>query len=162
MFRLLLIFGLTTIIAHSTTSFSELVAKEGDLEASIALAKPFGLEREIRAIIKIESNNGAYPINLQDPACGVTHIHLKTFFRRHGLKDTPFNRNKWCSLLVQNNDLAIANAIEELVFWQKQFCRNGKCSATQHKNMIKAYNAGWNYKSTKAEEYYKKFEKEYK
>lgn len=151
--------ALLATLTHST-SFDALVAKVDDLEAHIALAKPFGLDKEIRAIIKIESDNGLYPINLQDPACGITHIHLKTFFRRHGLKDTPFNRNKWCSLLIKNPDLAVANAIEELLFWQKQFCK-GKCNSTQHKNMIKAYNAGWNYKGAKAQEYYNKFEKEY-
>ena len=127
-----------------------------------SLAKSFGLEKTIRTIIRIESNDGQYMVNLNDPSCGISHIHLKTYLKRHNIKDTPFNRNKHCQELINNPKLAIANAIEEILFWKSVHCSKSGCDIVQYQNVVKSYNAGWNYSSKKANEYYKRFKKVYK
>lgn len=124
------------------------------------LAKPFDLERTIRTIIKIESDDGKYLVNLNDPSCGITHININTYLKRHNIKNTSFNKNKSCQDLINNPRLAIANAIEELLFWKEYHCKN-ICTKEQYRNVIKSYNTGFNYKSKKAQEYWNKFYKAY-
>ena len=124
------------------------------------LAKPFDLEKTIRTIIKIESDDGKYLVNLNDPSCGITHININTYLKRHNIKDTTFNQNKACQDLINNPVLAIANAIEELLFWKEYHCKN-ICTREQYRNIIKSYNAGFNYKSKKAQEYWDRFYKTY-
>lgn len=124
------------------------------------LAKPFDLERTIRTIIKIESDDGKYLVNLNDPSCGITHININTYLKRHNIKNTSFNKNKSCQDLINNPRLAIANAIEELLFWKEYHCKN-ICTKEQYRNVIKSYNTGFNYKSKKALEYWNKFYKAY-
>lgn len=82
--------------------------------------------------------------------------------RRHKVKDTPFNRNKACSDLINSPKWAILNALQELMFWQKIHCTTGECTTGQYANMIKSYNAGWNYKGKKAREYWDKYKVVYK
>lgn len=123
------------------------------------LAKPYDLEKTVRTLIKLESNDGLYPINLQDPACGLTHINIKTYIRRHKITDTKFNRNKACADLIASPELAIANAIEELLYWKTVHCKR-TCSVDQYARVIKSYNTGWNYNGSKANEYWLKFKKE--
>ena len=132
-----------------------------------SLAGPYDLSNTVKTLIYIESKNGLYPVNLQDPACGITHININTYIKRHKLKDTKFNRNKACSDLIADPAWAITNAIEELSFWKHIHCKrkvNGmpKCTVNQFKNVVKSYNTGWNYKGKAAEEYYEKFRKAYK
>lgn len=125
------------------------------------LADPYDFNDTIKTLIYIESKNGLYPINLQDPACGITHININTYIKRHKLKDTPFNRNKSCSDLIASPEWAILNAIEELTFWKNIHCKSDSCSPAQYKNIIKSYNAGWNYRGSKAQKYWDKFRKAY-
>lgn len=126
------------------------------------IAEPHGLTTTIKTIIYLESRNGVYPINLQDPACGITHININTYMRRHKLKDTPFNRNKACADLIASPEWAILNALQELLFWQKIHCSKGECTGAQYANVIKSYNAGWNYKGKKARDYYNRYKIVYK
>lgn len=126
------------------------------------LAKPYDLVDTIKVIVSLESKNGIYPVNLQDPACGITHININTYMKRHNIKNTNFNRNKACADLILIPGWAITNAIEELEFWKKIHCKQNKCSARQYQNVIRSYNAGWKYRSAKADEYWLKFKTEYK
>lgn len=142
------------------------VAKIADNKANIyalvdRIAEPHGFSTTIKTIIYLESRNGLYPINLNDPACGITHINLNTYMRRHKLKDTPFNRNKACADLINSQEWAILNALQELLFWQKVHCASGDCTTAQFKNVVKSYNTGWNYKGKKAKEYWNRFKKSY-
>lgn len=135
------------------------LTKDKELDRLVdKIATPYDLSQSIKAIIYIESRNGEYPVNLQDPACGVTHIHIKTYMKRHKIKDTNFNRNKACSDLINSPEWAILNALQELIFWQNIHCKNRQCTKAQYRNMIKSYNTGWNYKGAKAREYWAKFE----
>lgn len=127
------------------------------LEALVdRLAKPYGLAKSIKAIILKESAGGIYKVNINDKpfgSCGVTHINLKTYLARHNIKATSFNINKACMDLINNDELAIANAIEELLYWQEQFCNNKQCTKKQWTYIYSAYNAGWNYKSKQGLKY---------
>lgn len=126
------------------------------------LAKPYDFADTIKTLIYIESRNGLYPVNLSDPSCGITHININTYMKRHKIKNTSFNRNKACSDLIESPKWAILNAIEELSFWKQIHCGKYKCTNAQYRNVVKSYNAGWNYKGKKAQEYWEEFRKAYK
>lgn len=155
----ILIIGLCLINFSLANGF--LIYSNIDIDKIVKkLAKPFDLEKTIRTIIKIESDDGKYLVNLNDPSCGITHININTYLKRHNIKDTSFNQNKACQDLINNPILAIANAIEELLFWKEYHCKN-ICTKEQYRNVVKSYNAGFNYKSKKAQEYWDRFFKAY-
>lgn len=120
--------------------------------------KPYDLSYTLQAIVLIESGSFEKPIkvNLQDPSAGITHIHIKYFLKRHNIKDTPYSRNRVAQALIDNDDLAIAEAIAILEFWKDRFCTRWGCTANQWGNVFAAYNGGYNYKSKKPREYAKK------
>lgn len=156
LFSALVVLMLGALVSLKADNFK----KDTELDKLVeTLASPYDLSKTIKAIIQLESYNGKYLVNLQDPACGVTHININTYMKRHNLKNTNFNRNKACADLINSPDWAILNAIEELEFWKKIHCHNGACSFSQYRNMVKSYNAGWNYKSKKAQEYWEKFKR---
>ena len=122
------------------------------------VGKPYDLSYTLQAIVLVESGSFEKPIkvNLQDPSAGITHIHIKYFLKRHNIKDTPYSRNRVTQALIDNDDLAIAEAIANLEFWKDRFCTRWGCTANQWDNVWAAYNGGYNYKSKKAREYAKK------
>lgn len=115
--------------------------------------KPYDLGLTLVAIVEEESGFGRYKVNLQDPSCGLTMIHLKYFLVRNKIADNDFNRNKACQDLINDDELAIAEAIAVLMFWKNKFCNQWGCSSKQWLNVWSAYNGGYNYKSKKAREY---------
>lgn len=125
----------------------------------IKAGKPYDLSYTLRAIVEVESSGGKYKINLQDPSCGVTMIHLKFFLKRHNIRPTNFNLNKGCQVLVDNDELAIAEAVDILMFWKDKFCYKWGCTSKQWDKVWAAYNGGYNYNSKKAREYAKKIRK---
>lgn len=126
------------------------------------LATPYNLNLTVKAIAWVESNMGQYNVNIGDPSCGITHIHLKFFMKAHEIKDTSFNRNLTCQKLLDNDELAIAAAIENLLYWKSIFCKNKVCTNAQYQKVVKAYNVGFNINSAKATEYWKKVQREIK
>lgn len=123
------------------------------------LASPYDFAETIKVLIYIESRNGLYPVNLNDPSCGITHININTYMKRHKIKNTSFNRNKACADLIESPKWAILNALEELNFWKQIHCGKYPCTKAQYKNVVKSYNAGWNYRGAKAKEYWGEFKK---
>lgn len=112
------------------------------------LAKPYNLELTLVSIAWQESRLGLIPINLQDPSCGVHHIHITYYLKQHKLKDTAHNRNKYCNALIEDIELSTASAIETLLFFKKYHKGN-------YSLMIKSYNAGFNTHLAQADTYYK-------
>lgn len=101
-----------------------------------------------------ESRLGRYPINLSDPSgsCGIFHQVVKHYLTQHKLLDTKLNRNIACGNLIYDNDLAITQAIEVLLFWKRY--HEAKRNFPYYPNMIKSYNGGT--KSSEAsDKYYK-------
>lgn len=122
------------------------------------LAIPFDLYKSVYAIAVVESEFGRYNINLKDPSCGITHININTYMKRHNLEDTVFNRNKACQDLINSPALSVANTIEELLYWQEQHCKNNKCTQAQWLKVWASYNAGWNYDGKQGQTYARKIQ----
>lgn len=128
-----------------------------ELENKLVKAgKPYDLSYTLRAIVEVESSGGKYKINLQDPSCGITMIHLKFFLKRHNVKQTDFNYNRVCQALVDDDNLAIAEAVDILVFWKNKFCYKWGCTSNQWEKVWAAYNGGYNYTRREAKMYARK------
>lgn len=145
---------LITFLLSLTFSFGN------DLKLKLIEAgKPFDLSLTLLAIAKVESNFGQVKVNLQDPSCGVTMIHLKFFLKRYGIKDSPLNRNIVCQRLVNNDDLSIAESVAILTFWKTKLCGKWGCTSKQWEQIWGAYNAGSRYNSQAGVAYAKKIRK---
>jgi hypothetical protein len=91
----------------------------------------------LAAIIIQESQGGLYRVNPESKDYGLTQINIKTAINRLGYKDTPFMRSVAASKIVFDDDLAIALAIEELLYWDDR--RDG-----QWNHVVASYNSGNN------------------
>jgi len=100
-----------------------------------ALDHGYGLT--LAAIIIKESQGGLYRVNPESKDFGLTQINIKTAISRLGYKDTPFMRSVAASKIVFDDDLAIALAIEELLYWESR--RGGQWS-----HVVASYNSGNN------------------
>lgn len=114
-------------------------------------AKDAGYGLTLAAIIVTESQGGLYRVNPNSLDYGLTHINVKTAINRLGYKDTPFMRSVAASKIVFDDDLAIAIAIEELLYWHGR--RNG-----QWRQVVASYNSG-NNMTNGLREYYPKISK---
>lgn len=145
-------FILSLLIVLSALSANKLKWDELDTEqkalvtALYSLGKPHGLELVLPAIAFQESRLGKHPINLNDPSCGVTHINLNTYIKLLKLEDSSFLRNTYCSELVRDVDLSASVSIRVLKYFISY--HKGDISLA-----IKSYNAGFNYKSKRANAY---------
>lgn len=137
-------------------SVTLLLANEELVKKLEKLGQPYGLSKSLVAIAKVESNFGAIRVNLQDPSCGVTMIHLKFFLKRYNIPDTSFHRNKACQQLINNDELAIAESIVILEYWKTKFCKKWGCTISEWEKVWAAYNAGNNYNSKSGKAYAKK------
>lgn len=120
--------------------------------------KPYGLSYTLQAIVLVESGSFEKPIkvNIQDPSAGITHIHIKYFLKRHNIKDTPYNRNRAMQVLIDNDDLAIAEAIANLEFWKDKYCGKWGCTKKQFERVLSSYNCGYKNTTQKCKNYAKK------
>lgn len=90
----------------------------------------------LAAIAWQESCAGEYLINFSDPSAGVFHAHIPLVIKQYTkLKDTGFNRNLIGKILIQDKNLALKIALDQLLFW------NQKYSGDEQK-IIKSYNKG--------------------
>lgn len=128
------------------------------------LAEPYDLVETITAIAWVESEMGLYNVNVYDPSCGITAIHLKFYMKAHNIKQTKFNANATCQRLMDSPGLAITASIENLLYWKSVFCnpKTLKCTANQYQKIVKAYNVGYNINTKAANEYYAKVQRELK
>lgn len=117
-------------------------------------SKPYDLSYSMIAIAWQESNLGKWNINLSDPSCGPFHQSIGIFLKRHGIKDTEFNRNIYCMDLINNKDLSISTAIAELETWLSVHSKRWN----KFEYAYRSYNAGYNYNIEKAKEYAKKIQ----
>lgn len=146
---LLALFMLPLLVFGNNNASQAEKLLEGKLKR---LGEPYGLSKTLVAIAKLESNMGKVKVNMQDPSCGVTMIHLKFFLKRYNIVDNSFNRNKACQQLIDNDELAIAESIVVLEYWKTRFCKKWGCKVSEWRKVWAAYNAGnsWNSKSGKA------------
>ena len=95
------------------------------------------LRLALLAIAWQESRLGVASVNLQDPSCGVFHIHLKYYNQRYGLKDNDYTRNILCARLINDLVFSIREAKRHLRTWL--VVHNG-----DFEKALKSYNAGYN------------------
>lgn len=141
--------------------FSTLLGREvAELQAKLIEAgKPYNLSLTLLAIAKVESNFGEVKVNIQDPSAGVMMIHVKHFITKHNIKDTNLNRNKVAQLLIDNDDLSIAEAVSILEFWKSKYCGRWGCSKQQWLQVWASYNCGYRINTPKCERYALKIQK---
>ena len=138
-------------LALSAVAFAG--GKEELIKRLYIAGRPYDLGKTLIAIAKAESNLGQVKINLQDPSCGITMIHLKFFLKKYKIKDTPFKRNYACQKLVDNDDLAIAEALAILNYAKDRFCSKWGCTKEQWLKVWGYYNAGNNYNGKQGRAY---------
>lgn len=119
------------------------------------LAHGFDLSYTVVAIAWQESNLGKYPVNLQDPSCGITHKNVVYYLKSKGLKDNSFMRNKICAELVSDIELATAVAIEDLEYWKVYHKRRKLKDEDVYTYMLRSYNGGYKFNSQAAKDYAK-------
>lgn len=103
----------------------------------------FGLKHDLEwtltAIAWKESEFGLLKLpldNLLDR--GLMQINLKTYFKRHGIKNTRWNRSKYGTMLVVNDDNNLLAAIDEIRFWESI-----KPKYSGYRFVWKGYNGGY-------------------
>lgn len=102
----------------------------------------------LAAIVWKESSAGLWKINISDPSAGIAHNHLKYSLIRLGIKDTSFNRNVLAQRLVDNNQLSLSLAVEEIEYWFDR--HNGNWQKTRA-----SYNQGNHWASQNGTKYSK-------
>lgn len=132
--------------------FLELTPKQLERAKDIYIrAKPYGLDFAATAlsIAWQESNLGEYPLNIQDPSCSMWHIQINYYLKRKNIKNTAFNKNKHCSILIADNDLAFEAFLEVYRLWEEVH----KKKKMKTEFIIRSYNVGYNVYSNAAIRY---------
>lgn len=118
------------------------------IKESYHRGKPFGVGYTLAAINIHESKAGRFKINLNGPACGLYHNLLTSVMARQGVEDNIWNRNRACTMLM-DDDYAASHAIKELMFWWSEY----KGEKHRYAKMIRSYRSGYNPYSKEATEY---------
>lgn len=108
-------------------------------------AQPHGYGLTLAAIIIKETQGGLYRVNPESKDYGLTQINIKTAVDRLGYEDTPFMRSVAASKIVFDDDLAIALAIEELLYWDKRRGGDWKTVVASYNDGTIIGSDGWNY-----------------
>lgn len=148
-FKILILFCIliTNIYASTTFNFSKLSQK--DMETLKQIKKEgeqYGLSYSLMAIAIKESSLGRYLVNVDSRDYGIYQANIKSVIRRHNVKDTSWNRNKFAMKLISDFRFATKNAIAELNYWKK-------IHNNDWKKVWGSYNGGWKYNSKTAKEY---------
>ena len=111
-----------------------------------AQGKKHGLSYTLMAIAIKESSLGKYLVNVDSRDFGLYQANIKTVIKRHNVKDTSWNRNKYAMRLISDFKFATKNAIDELMYWKK-------IHNNDWKKVWSSYNGGWKYNSKRARQY---------
>lgn len=141
------IFSLVLILTFSYTAtldtqLSQMTEQQKYTLAKVYLAgEKYNLGLTLTAIAWQESQAGKWLINLDDPSFGLFHIIPE---------GKGWNRSRESERLL-SFDYSLAKAVEILQYWENYHKGNWR-------NMVKSYNAGFNYNSTKANQYLKQIQ----
>lgn len=80
-----------------------------------------GYQLTLTAIAWKESRGNIWPVNVNDPSCGVFHTKITNVMKRESIEDSAFRRNVVCAKLMDDLDFAIKHAMLELDFWDKKY-----------------------------------------
>lgn len=151
-----MIIALQCAFGFAEFEWDKLSPKQKELANKIyKRGEEFNLGATLVSIAWQESRLGKYPVSFSDKsgACGVFHQVVKHYIKQHNLQDTELNRNIVCGNLIYDEDLAITQALEVLMFFKRYYI--SKKEPQHYPKMIKAYNAGFNTDSYAASVYYK-------
>lgn len=153
---LILVTTLSLLQGYEEFNWQKLSSKQKALANKIyKRGEEFNLGATLVSIAWQESRLGKYVVSFVDKsgACGVFHQVVKHYIKQHNLQDTELNRNIVCGNLIYDEDLAITQALEVLMFFKRYYI--SKKEPQHYPKMIKAYNAGFNTDSYAASVYYK-------
>lgn len=119
----------------------------------VRLTKPYGISHTAVAIAWQESGLGRFPVNLADPSCGIYHKMVSIFLKGRNEKVDTFNKNRACSMLIQDLHLSTAVLIEDIEYWKNFHTKRGIKKVDMNEYIYRSYNAGYNVKNKKAKEY---------
>lgn len=137
-----------TIVLATTLTANNLATLDNAQRVVLTQSHYYGERMDfgytLMAIAWQESKAGKYKINLQDPSCGTYHNLITSVMARHkDTRDTGYNRNRMCQMLINNSAFAASEALAELEYWWTKY--EGKPS--QWSKTIMSYNAGHNYEN---------------
>lgn len=149
--KTLLILLLLIVNAYSNINQKKLLKEFNDLtvEQKKTMKEVFkygekhGLGLSLTAITWKESEFGRNKVSPGGGNLGVAQINIKTYLKRHGIKDTKVNRKKYASKLINDNKHNLSAAVDELKYW-----KSVKKSKTPLKKVYANYNNGWNINKT--------------
>jgi len=110
------------------------------------VGKKHGLSYSLMAIAIKESSLGKFLVNVDSRDFGLYQANIKTVIRRHKVKDTSWNRNRYAMKLISDFEFATKNAIAELMYWRKVHNNDWR-------RVWSSYNGGWRYNSKRARKY---------
>ncbi len=108
--------------------------------------KRYGLSYSLMAIAIKESSLGRYLVNVDTRDFGLYQANIKSVIKRHKVKNTSWNRNRYAMRLISDFKFATKNAIAELKYWKK-------IHNNDWKKVWGSYNGGWKYNSKRAKRY---------
>ncbi len=144
---LLLCILLSNVFAYSHFNFSKL-SKE-DIKVLKQIKKQgqrYGLSYSLMAIAIKESSLGKYLVNVDTGDFGLYQANIRSVIKRHKVRNTSWNRNKYAMRLISDFKFATRNAIAELRYWKK-------IHNNDWKKVWGSYNGGWKYNSKTARKY---------
>lgn len=101
-------------------------------------AKPFDYHLTMMAIAWKESKFGKYPINLEDPSCGVFHNLIDTVAKGAD----RYTKNRICSSLIQDFDYSFSESLKVLKYFEN-YWRNKRGDQYLWSKTVASYNAGF-------------------
>lgn len=143
----------SALFADNISSYSE------DQLRVLAESKIYGsandLSYTMAAIASIESEGGLNIINIASKDFGIWQNNIVSVLKRHNLKDTKANRNRFASKLVMDKDFAAKESIDELKYWISVHGRDWA-------KVWGSYNNGWSFNSKRGRGYASKITKKIK
>lgn len=109
-------------------------------------AKPFDWHLTMMSIAWKESKFGKYPINLQDPSCGVFHNLVDTVIKGNEYRKDSYTRNRVCSSLIDDFDFSFTEALRVLKYFENYWkSKNG--GRLWWSKSVASYNAGFSWRN---------------
>lgn len=99
-----------------SASFSP--AQLATIKLAIELGKPYDLSNTLAGIVMVESKAGVYQVNPSSEDYGVTGININSFLNRMKIPNTYYNRSKYATHLITDQQYAIKAALSELIYWR--------------------------------------------
>lgn len=116
--------------------------------------KQDGLGKTLAAMVIVESRAGEDMVNYTTGDYGVGQIHLTTAIKRWRKRGYKGSSSALAERLLHDESFNHLNMLLELRFWKKVHGNNWK-------NIVKSYNAGYNYKYVDDSLYYDKIRDAY-